>query len=112
MRNSQDDEDTLSCSICGMFRIDDSIPMITCDNSKCDLLFHVGCLKQWWSMFADSKTYMSIELGAKCPMCKEVRFLLLLHFCFNASFIFQKLSASFDQLFIGKENVFNAKKDS
>lgn len=73
MRNDQDEEDDLSCSICGMFRMDDSIPMVSCDNTKCDLLFHVGCLKQWWSMFADNKTFLYIELGTKCPMCKEVR---------------------------------------
>ncbi|XP_037028246.1 uncharacterized protein LOC119068667 isoform X2 [Bradysia coprophila] len=86
MRTSQDEDDMPSCSICGMFRLDDSIPMITCDNSKCDLLFHVGCLKQWWSMFADSKTFLYIELGTKCPMCKE------------------KLSASFEQLLTDRDN--------
>ncbi len=70
--DDNDNEDMLACNICGMFRMDDSIPMITCDNSKCDLVFHVGCLKQWWAMFSDSKTFLHIELGTKCPMCKEV----------------------------------------
>lgn len=74
MKNDQDEEDELSCSICGMFRMDDSIPIISCDNGKCDLVFHVVCLKQWLSMFADNKTFLHVELGAKCPMCKEVGF--------------------------------------
>lgn len=72
MRNDQDEDDLASCSICGIFRMNNSIPIISCDNIKCDLVFHVGCLKQWWSMFIDSKTFLYVELGTKCPMCKEV----------------------------------------
>ncbi|KAJ6640314.1 E3 ubiquitin-protein ligase FANCL [Pseudolycoriella hygida] len=85
VRNDEDEGDEMNCSICGTFQMDNSIPMISCDNFKCDLVFHVGCLKQWWSMVADNKTFLYIELGTTCPMCKE------------------KLSTSFEQLFTDGE---------
>ncbi|XP_055599751.1 uncharacterized protein LOC129748960 [Uranotaenia lowii] len=79
MRYAQTDEHDI-CGIC-MTSKDDSevIPLISCDNDKCMLIFHFSCLKQWFSSLKDSRTFFAISIG-KCPYCK------------------QKVSSSFDEL--------------
>lgn len=59
------------CSICYIYRLNNQIPMITCDNTKCYLAYHTLCLKEWFSSIRDSKTFLNVTSG-QCPSCKEV----------------------------------------
>lgn len=58
------------CSICYMYRLNGHIPMITCDNPKCWLIYHTACLKEWFSINRESKTFLNVTSG-NCPSCKE-----------------------------------------
>lgn len=59
------------CNICYMTRMKNQIPIITCDNEKCALIFHPLCLKEWFSSVRDTKTFLNMTSG-RCPSCKEV----------------------------------------
>lgn len=59
------------CSICYLYRLNGQIPIITCDNSKCHLVYHTTCLKEWFSSIRESKTFLNVTSG-NCPSCKEV----------------------------------------
>ncbi|XP_062557505.1 E3 ubiquitin-protein ligase Fancl [Armigeres subalbatus] len=74
------DEEVAACGICMSYRDDQNkIPIISCDNEKCSLIFHIGCLKEWFMSLKDSRTFFAISVGT-CPYCK------------------QKVSSSFDEL--------------
>ncbi|XP_053674128.1 E3 ubiquitin-protein ligase FANCL [Anopheles nili] len=58
-----------SCGICMDYHdTDDHIPIISCDNDQCKLIFHVHCLREWFSAQRESKKMFSISIG-KCPFC-------------------------------------------
>uniref|UniRef100_A0A182JMK0 RING-type domain-containing protein n=1 Tax=Anopheles atroparvus TaxID=41427 RepID=A0A182JMK0_ANOAO len=60
-----------NCGICMAYRDEHSrIPIISCDNDKCSLIFHIRCLKEWFSMQRESKQFFSISIG-HCPYCKH-----------------------------------------
>nr|XP_019545618.2 uncharacterized protein LOC109416103 [Aedes albopictus] len=74
------DDEGSQCGICMSYRDDrNKIPIISCDNEKCSLIFHIGCLKEWFMSLKDSRTFFAISVGT-CPYCK------------------QKVSSSFDEL--------------
>ncbi|XP_021693824.1 E3 ubiquitin-protein ligase FANCL [Aedes aegypti] len=74
------DDEAIQCGICMSYRDDQNkIPIISCDNEKCSLIFHIGCLKEWFMSLKDSRTFFAISVGT-CPYCK------------------QKVSSSFDEL--------------
>lgn len=80
--NTNEDEDEENyCNICYMYRLGNHIPIISCDNSKCPLIFHAYCLKHWFSTLLDEKKFLNVNMG-KCPFCKEV---MLLKNCFQIS---------------------------
>lgn len=96
------------CSICYMHRLDEQIPIISCDNEKCHLIYHTECIRKWFSTIKDSKTFLNVTSG-RCPLCKEVFFIwwLISTLCCvylpdSSLTIFirslQKLSTSFAQL--------------
>lgn len=73
----KDGEDSINnCSICYTYRLCNQIPIISCDNEKCQLIYHTMCLKEWFSTIRDSKTFLNVTSG-KCPFCKEVYVYLL-----------------------------------
>ncbi|XP_058811608.1 E3 ubiquitin-protein ligase FANCL isoform X2 [Topomyia yanbarensis] len=82
MRNQDEgvDSDAINCGICMSYRDDHNmIPIVSCDNDKCLLIFHVGCIKKWFLSLVQSKTFFNISIGT-CPYCKH------------------KVSSSFDEL--------------
>lgn len=92
------------CSICYMYRCAGQIPIVSCDNDKCALNFHLICLKEWFATVRDTKVFLNMTSG-RCPSCKEVSNLNLLWihfvrvcFIFMDLFLFQKLSTSFNDL--------------
>lgn len=60
------------CSICYTYRLCGHIPIVTCDNAKCTLIYHTNCLREWFSTLSDTKTFLNMVSG-RCPSCKEVK---------------------------------------
>uniref|UniRef100_A0A1I8M5S5 RING-type domain-containing protein n=1 Tax=Musca domestica TaxID=7370 RepID=A0A1I8M5S5_MUSDO len=59
------------CNICYSYKLDrGEIPIISCDNSHCNLIFHAECLKEWFNTLADGKTFLDVAFGT-CPFCKS-----------------------------------------
>ncbi|XP_073816286.1 E3 ubiquitin-protein ligase Fancl isoform X2 [Musca autumnalis] len=59
------------CNICYSYKLDSGeIPIVSCDNAQCNLIFHAVCLKEWFSTLADGKTFLEVAFGA-CPFCKS-----------------------------------------
>lgn len=60
------------CNICMSYLSaeDGRVPIISCDNPKCDTIYHVTCLNRWFSLQTDGKTFLDVSVG-KCPFCKE-----------------------------------------
>lgn len=58
------------CGICLSYRFNDQIPMISCDNEKCEIIYHKECLKKWFEG-VNTKTILLVTMGS-CPFCKEV----------------------------------------
>lgn len=71
-KNHPDNNVNEYCSICYTYRISGQIPIVSCDNDKCSLIFHSICLKEWFATLRDTKTFLNLTSG-RCPMCKEVR---------------------------------------
>ena len=64
-------EEKVNCSICTSYRCDETggIPIIYCENSKCESTFHVGCLEKYLKE-RKHVTVLSICIG-ECPYCKN-----------------------------------------
>lgn len=69
--DSMNELEGTKCSICFAYRMDKQIPYISCDNQKCCSIYHLPCLKKWFSTLPDTKTFCNIAFGT-CPYCKEV----------------------------------------
>lgn len=67
------------CSICYTYRFGGQIPIVSCDNAKCGLCYHTGCLKEWFATLRDTKIFLNMASG-RCPSCKEVSGLYILKF--------------------------------
>ncbi|XP_065358544.1 E3 ubiquitin-protein ligase Fancl [Calliphora vicina] len=58
------------CNICYCYKLEHGeIPIVSCDNNHCSLIFHAACLKEWFNTLADGKTFLDVAFGA-CPFCK------------------------------------------
>ncbi|KAI8130016.1 hypothetical protein FF38_11800 [Lucilia cuprina] len=58
------------CNICYCYKLENGeIPIVSCDNNHCSLIFHAVCLKEWFNTLADGKTFLDVAFGA-CPFCK------------------------------------------
>ncbi|XP_049299646.1 E3 ubiquitin-protein ligase FANCL, partial [Anopheles funestus] len=58
-----------NCGICMNYHdADDRVPIISCDNEQCNLIFHIHCLKEWFSTQRESKKIFTISIG-NCPYC-------------------------------------------
>ncbi|XP_053663872.1 E3 ubiquitin-protein ligase FANCL [Anopheles marshallii] len=69
-----------SCGICMNYHdAEDRVPIISCDNEQCHLIFHIHCLKEWFSAQRESKKIFTISIG-NCPYCTH------------------KISSSFDEI--------------
>uniref|UniRef100_A0A182YP25 Uncharacterized protein n=1 Tax=Anopheles stephensi TaxID=30069 RepID=A0A182YP25_ANOST len=69
-----------SCGICMNYHdADDRVPIISCDNEQCTLIFHIHCLKEWFATQRESKKIFTISIG-NCPYCTH------------------KISSSFDEI--------------
>lgn len=66
-----EDQSNEKCSICYTYRLCDQIPIISCDNEKCHLIYHSICLREWFLAIRESKTFLNVTSG-RCPFCKEV----------------------------------------
>ncbi|XP_020717376.1 E3 ubiquitin-protein ligase FANCL isoform X1 [Ceratitis capitata] len=62
------------CNICYSYQLDEGqIPIVSCDNIKCTMIYHAACLKEWFNTLSDGKDFLSVSFGA-CPFCKTVSF--------------------------------------
>uniref|UniRef100_A0A182KEA0 RING-type domain-containing protein n=1 Tax=Anopheles christyi TaxID=43041 RepID=A0A182KEA0_9DIPT len=78
----QDEIGEDSCGICMNYQDTcDRVPVISCDNEQCNLIFHIQCLKEWFSTQRESKKIFSISIG-NCPYCTH------------------KISSSFDEMLV------------
>lgn len=59
------------CSICYTYRFAGQIPIVSCDNDKCALNYHLICLQEWFATLRDTKVFLNMTSG-RCPSCKEV----------------------------------------
>lgn len=59
------------CCICYTYRFAGQIPIVSCDNDKCALIYHTACLKEWFTTLGDTKVFLNMTSG-RCPSCKEV----------------------------------------
>lgn len=57
------EDETIMCTICYTYRSHNQIPIITCDNDKCNLIYHASCLKWWFSTVRDNKTFLTVTSG-------------------------------------------------
>ncbi|XP_036324359.1 E3 ubiquitin-protein ligase FANCL [Rhagoletis pomonella] len=58
------------CNICYSYQLDQGeIPIVSCDNPHCTLIYHASCLKEWFNTLTDGKNFLSVSFGA-CPFCK------------------------------------------
>lgn len=63
------DEDSIICSICLSYHCENNrIPIVCCENEKCDSFFHLGCLEKYLSS-NDHMKILSLCIG-HCPYCK------------------------------------------
>uniref|UniRef100_A0A1B0D3S4 Uncharacterized protein n=1 Tax=Phlebotomus papatasi TaxID=29031 RepID=A0A1B0D3S4_PHLPP len=58
------------CNICFDYLQGSSIPIISCDNTKCNVIFHLQCLKNYFVTLRSSKTMFTLAMG-QCPFCRE-----------------------------------------
>uniref|UniRef100_A0A6E8VLJ8 RING-type domain-containing protein n=1 Tax=Anopheles coluzzii TaxID=1518534 RepID=A0A6E8VLJ8_ANOCL len=71
-----------SCGICMNYQDGyDRVPVISCDNEQCNLIFHIHCLKEWFATQRESKKIFTISIG-NCPYCTH------------------KISSSFDEMLV------------
>ncbi|KAL9871250.1 E3 ubiquitin-protein ligase Fancl isoform 3-T3 [Glossina fuscipes fuscipes] len=49
------------------------IPIVSCDNPNCSLMFHTTCLKKWFTTLKESKVFLHVGFGF-CPFCKTMCF--------------------------------------
>lgn len=77
------------CSICYTFRCADQIPIVSCDNDKCALNYHLICLKEWFATLRDTKVFLNMTSG-RCPSCKEVNNLNL-YFVFGVFIVWHEI---------------------
>ncbi|XP_050072652.1 uncharacterized protein LOC126560740 [Anopheles maculipalpis] len=69
-----------NCGICMNYHdADERVPIISCDNEQCNLIFHINCLKEWFDTQRESKKIFTISIG-NCPYCTH------------------KISSSFDEI--------------
>lgn len=104
MPPTDDTEDSLQfCNICYSYKLErGDIPIISCDNAHCSLIFHAECLKEWFNTLADGKTFLDVAFGA-CPFCKAVGRRLITYLQKQVTFILhslQKLSTSFQEILL------------
>lgn len=72
------------CNICYCYKLEEGeIPIVSCDNNQCSLIFHAACLKEWFNSLADGKTFLDVAFGA-CPFCKAVRTSVVIKYLYNS----------------------------
>ncbi|XP_067618124.1 E3 ubiquitin-protein ligase Fancl [Eurosta solidaginis] len=58
------------CNICYAYASDEGeIPIVSCDNAQCTLIYHAACLREWFNTLTEGKDFLSVSFGA-CPFCK------------------------------------------
>ncbi|XP_037943728.1 E3 ubiquitin-protein ligase FANCL-like [Teleopsis dalmanni] len=63
-------EEQQFCNICYCYHLDDGdIPLISCDNRQCTMIYHAVCLREWFNTLSDGKTFLKVSFG-NCPFCK------------------------------------------
>ncbi|XP_017071920.2 uncharacterized protein LOC108108383 [Drosophila eugracilis] len=69
-KQDEEDNEELRCNICFSYRLDSGeVPLVSCDNPKCVLRCHAGCLKEWFQTQMEGKTFLEVSFGL-CPFCK------------------------------------------
>jgi len=64
-------EDCVECSICLSYYCENNrVPIVRCENDKCDMIFHLSCLEKYLKMQKHIKI-LSLCIG-ECPFCKQV----------------------------------------
>ncbi|XP_055679924.1 E3 ubiquitin-protein ligase FANCL [Lutzomyia longipalpis] len=64
------DEEETPCSICFEYAQGKTIPIISCDNTKCNVIFHLQCLREYFDTLRGSKTMFTLAMG-QCPFCRQ-----------------------------------------
>ncbi|XP_011178309.2 E3 ubiquitin-protein ligase FANCL [Zeugodacus cucurbitae] len=58
------------CNICYSYQLEQGeIPIVSCDNPQCTLIYHAACLKEWFNTLTNGKDFLSVSFGT-CPFCK------------------------------------------
>ncbi|XP_039962348.1 E3 ubiquitin-protein ligase FANCL [Bactrocera neohumeralis] len=58
------------CNICYSYQLEEGeIPIVSCDNLQCTLVYHAACLKEWFNTLTDGLDFLSVSFGT-CPFCK------------------------------------------
>uniref|UniRef100_A0A1B0A9R6 RING-type domain-containing protein n=1 Tax=Glossina pallidipes TaxID=7398 RepID=A0A1B0A9R6_GLOPL len=61
---------SIFCHICCCHNSElGDIPIVSCDNANCSLIFHTSCLKKWFTTLKESKTFLHVAFGF-CPFCR------------------------------------------
>ncbi|GAB0100491.1 uncharacterized protein DMENIID0001_165410 [Sergentomyia squamirostris] len=66
----RDNDQETPCNICFDYLNGTSIPIISCDNDKCNVIFHLQCLENYFATLRTSKTMFSLAMG-NCPFCRQ-----------------------------------------
>lgn len=72
--NEVNNTEQIFCNICYAYQLEQGeIPIVSCDNPQCTLIYHAACLKEWFNTLTDGKDFLSVSFGT-CPFCKTVSF--------------------------------------
>lgn len=68
----QHEADEAHCGICLTYRSElGQIPIVSCDNERCTIVYHPACLRSWFQTLPNSRSCLDVTFGV-CPYCKEV----------------------------------------
>ncbi|XP_065058605.1 E3 ubiquitin-protein ligase FANCL-like [Rhopilema esculentum] len=59
---------SMHCSICYAYRLNDEVPEVACDDSRCGQLFHSACLIEWFRSLPNFRQSFNVMFG-ECPYC-------------------------------------------
>ncbi|XP_067119977.1 E3 ubiquitin-protein ligase FANCL isoform X2 [Centruroides vittatus] len=60
----------LDCGICYSYQLNNTLPDILCENSKCLQPYHLNCLYEWLKSLPTTRHSFNIMFG-ECPYCEQ-----------------------------------------
>ena len=58
----------LECGICYCYKLEQSFPVISCEDSRCCQCFHESCLYEWLVNLPGCRSSLNMITG-DCPLC-------------------------------------------